>query len=87
MARHAVLPLPARRMLNRKQALAYCGLPSSDRPPVPPKRVRPGKQGLRYDVLDLDRWANGLDSIDGAEPTDEDLLRGLDDAEDPRPGR
>jgi hypothetical protein len=70
--------LPTKRMLNRLEALSYCGLPLADRPPVQPKRVRPGKQGLRYDRLDLDRWLDMLDSTGGAEPSDDELLRGLD---------
>ncbi|KFG68667.1 hypothetical protein JH26_14405 [Microvirga sp. BSC39] len=54
---------PSKRLLTRAEAAAYCGLGSSP-PPVKPKRIRPGKQGLRYDVRDLDEWIDRLDSGD-----------------------
>ena len=57
MGKH-VLP-PTKRLLTRDEAAQYCGLGSSP-VPVPAKRVRPGKQGLRYDVRDLDEWIDNL---------------------------
>ncbi len=70
---------PAKRLLTRAEAAAYCGLGSS-LPPVRPKRIRPGKQGLRYDVRDLDAWIDNLDRTDEADAND--WLNRLDDKED-----
>ncbi|KMO32512.1 hypothetical protein VQ02_23495 [Methylobacterium variabile] len=67
------LPLPTSRLLNRAEAAAYLGLGATAPLPVTPKRVRPGKQGLRYDVRDLDRWIDSLEMGEIGE-TDEDLL-------------
>jgi hypothetical protein len=53
------LTAPTKRLLTRAEAAQYCGLGSSP-PPVRPKRIRPGKQGLRYDVRDLDAWIDNL---------------------------
>lgn len=85
-ARAAILPLPAPRLLTRTQATAYCGMGPSADLPVTPLRVRPGKQGLRYDVRDLDRWIDSLreGSVTGAEP---DPFAELDRAESLRPRR
>lgn len=67
------LPLPTARLLNRGEAAAYLGLGPGALLPVAAKRVRPGKQGLRYDVRDLDRWIDGLAPGEDSH-TDTDLL-------------
>lgn len=81
------LPVPEKRLLTRAEAAVYCGLGPTARPPVAPKRIRPGKQGLRYDRLDLDRWIESLDTDASAEPTAQDYLDRLDDAERQGAGR
>lgn len=67
------LEAPTRRMLLRSEAAEYCGLGPGAPLPVSPKRVRPGKRGLRWDVQDLDRWLDNLESGQDAE-TEDDLL-------------
>ena len=69
------LPPLARRMLNRNEAAAYCGLGLNVPIPVAPKRVRPGKQGLRYDVRDLDHWIDNLENGEHVESEDDLLNR------------
>lgn len=54
--------------------------------PVSAKRVRPGKQGLRYDVRDLDRWIDSLAPGEDSH-TDTDLLDRLGDDQGPRSRR
>lgn len=71
---------PSKRLLNRVEALAYCGLGPSSNVPVRPKRVRPGKQGLRYDVRDLDEWIDRLDQ-GGQDSGSRDWLAELDNEE------
>jgi hypothetical protein len=70
---------PAKRLLTRVEAAAYCGLGSSP-PPVKPKHIRPGKQGLRYDVRDLDEWIDRLHSGE-YDPGGKNWLDELDDEE------
>ncbi|RVU17466.1 hypothetical protein [Methylobacterium oryzihabitans] len=72
------LPLPTARLLNRGEAAAYLGLGPAAPLPVAPKRVRPGKQGLRYDLRDLDRWIDSLEAGPETE-TDAQLLDRLID--------
>ncbi|CAO4182141.1 hypothetical protein [Methylorubrum populi] len=67
------LDAPTRRMLLRSEAAEYCGLGAGAPLPVSPKRVRPGKHGLRWDVRDLDHWLDNLESGQAAE-TEDDLL-------------
>jgi hypothetical protein len=72
-----------KRLLTKKEAAEYCGT-KTFLPPVSPKRIRPGKQGLRYDVRDLDRWIDGLAE---GEADEADWLAKLDDGSDASPGR
>ena len=60
-------------MLTRAQAAEYIGLGPSAPIPVTPKRVRPGKQGLRYDVRKLDIYLDSLNDGEDVE-TEQDLL-------------
>ena len=85
-SRLAALPPPSRRLLTRTEAAAYCGMGISSELPVRPIRVRPGKQGLRYDVRELDRWIDGLQRCEDVEDIDAIIDR-LDDAENQRPRR
>lgn len=78
MGRHQVTP-PHKRLLTRAEAAAYCGLGSAP-PPVRPKRIRPGKQGLRYDVRDLDEWIDRLDRGE-QDSASKDWLAELDNEE------
>jgi len=77
--RQAQVKPPFKRLLTRAEAAAYCGLGSSP-PPVRPKRVRPGKQGLRYDVRDLDEWIDRLERGEH-DSGDRDWLAELDNEE------
>jgi hypothetical protein len=62
-------------MLLRAEAASYCGLGPNAAIPVAPKRVRPGSRGLRWDVRDLDRWLDTLESGQVDESEDELLNR------------
>ncbi|WP_238310239.1 hypothetical protein [Methylobacterium organophilum] len=73
-------------MLNRSEAASYLGLGATAAIPVQPKRVRPGKQGLRYDVRDLDRWIDSLETGEHVESI-EDLLNRPGHGKGARPRR
>jgi hypothetical protein len=56
--------VPAR-LLTPSQAAAYCGIGIEafhSNCPVRPKRIRPGRQGLRWDIRQLDEWIDALPS-------------------------
>jgi hypothetical protein len=78
------LPSPSKRLLTRAEAAQYCGLGSSP-PPIRAKRVRPGQQGLRYDVRELDAWIDNLD--DDGQDSGQDWLAKLDQVENEGPRR
>ncbi|ACL56955.1 hypothetical protein Mnod_1967 [Methylobacterium nodulans ORS 2060] len=80
------LPLPPARMLTRAQAAAYLGLGATAPIPVAPKRLRPGKQGLRYDVRQLDAYLDALEEGENRE-SDEEVLAGLFHGKGARPRR
>ncbi|MGY2051716.1 hypothetical protein [Methylobacterium sp. JK268] len=84
--RARVLPLPITRMLTRAQAAAYLNLGPTSPIPVAPKRLRPGKQGLRYDLRDLDVFLDNLERDVEAESA-ESLLDRLDHDQGPRSRR
>jgi hypothetical protein len=53
------------RLLTPAQAAAYLGIGLQafhSNCPVRPKRIRPGRQGLRWDVRQLDEWIDMLPS-------------------------
>jgi hypothetical protein len=67
-------------MLTALEAAEYCGRGTAP-PPIPPKRVKPGKQGMRYDVRDLDRWLDSLDEAQQDEHSATEWLDRLDHAQ------
>jgi hypothetical protein len=59
--------VPAR-LLKPAQAAAYVGVGIEafhSNCPVRPKRIRPGRQGLRWDVRQLDEWIDSLPTEGG----------------------
>jgi hypothetical protein len=58
----------AARLLTPAEAASYVGLGIAafrNNCPVRPKRIRPGRQGLRWDVRQLDEWIDTLPSEGG----------------------
>jgi hypothetical protein len=78
MGERFVLPLPAARLLNKKQAAAYCNVALSTFDsvcPVPGIAMDRLGRVVRYDVHALDRWIDRLGQINPASAkTKEDRL-------------
>lgn len=75
-------------LLGRDPALRSRGLTKAAAPSVAAKRVGKGKQGLRSDVREHDRWIDRLGSADEPDSTRDDIRSRLDgNGEGERPGR
>ena len=84
----SVVTLPTARLLNRKEAAAYCGMSASTfqtkvNAGLMPAGIALGDKMKRWDVRDLDRAIDLLAGKVEAERSDDEWLDALDENQNP----